>query len=152
MRYFQLLYCAQDKPDCVDKLHGGGDDGAKSIQRSRMGQLTTHVLDTAHGCPAGGMAVALFRCHSGGRDLVQKAQTNADGRCDRPLLEGAECMVGEYELVFQVGTYFKGLSLSLPDPPFLDEVVLRFGIADREQRYHVPLLVSPWGYSTYRGS
>ena len=117
-----------------------------------MGRLTTHVLDTAQGCPGVGMQLALFRLNGGGRALMRTVQTNADGRCDKPLLEGADFMEGEYELIFQAGDYFKSLSIQLPDPPFLDEVVLRFGIADPEQHYHVPLLISPWSYSTYRGS
>ena len=117
-----------------------------------MGKLTTHVLDTAQGCPGVGMQLALFRLSGGGRALVRTTQTNVDGRCDKPLLEGADFLEGEYELVFQAGDYFKSGSVPLPDPPFLDEVVLRFGIADPEQNYHVPLLISPWSYSTYRGS
>ncbi len=117
-----------------------------------MGRLTTHVLDTAQGCPGAGMHLALFRLSGADRALIRSAQMNADGRCDKPLLEGADFMTGEYELVFQAGDYFKGRSIALPDPPFLNEVVLRFGIADASQHYHVPLLVSPWSYSTYRGS
>lgn len=117
-----------------------------------MGRLTTHVLDTALGCPGAGMELALFRLNGGGRALMRATQTNADGRCDKPLLEGADFLVGEYELVFQAGEYFKTCSVALPEPPFLDEVVVRFGIADPEQHYHVPLLISPWSYSTYRGS
>jgi 5-hydroxyisourate hydrolase len=117
-----------------------------------MGRLTTHVLDTAQGCPGAGMKLALFRLDSVGRALIHTARTNADGRCDGPLLEGADFLPGEYELVFQAGAYFKTRSMVLPEPPFLNEVVLRFGIADPEQHYHVPLLISPWSYSTYRGS
>ncbi len=116
-----------------------------------MGRLTTHVLDTAQGCPASGVAVALYRI-SPERQLVCESQTNADGRLDAPILENDSFTRGKYELVFRVGEYFRQYQPDLPDPAFVDEVVLRFGIADDEQHYHVPLLVSPWSYSTYRGS
>ena len=116
-----------------------------------MGRLTTHVLDTAQGRPAAGLAVALFAL-SPGRQLLAEAITNTDGRCDRPLLEGAALQSGRYELVFQAGAYLRAAGVVLADPAFLDEVVIRFGIADPEQHYHVPLLLSPYGYSTYRGS
>lgn len=116
-----------------------------------MGRLTTHVLDTARGCPAVGVEIILYRVlpelHELGRGL-----TNADGRLDNPILEGDDFASGVYELVFQAGSYFRERSPELPDPPFVDEVVLRFGIADVDAHYHVPLLVSPWAYSTYRGS
>ena len=117
-----------------------------------MGRLTTHVLDTARGCPGADMQLELFRLDDGGRVLVRADRTNADGRCDKPLLEGVDLLKGRYELLFQAGQYFRTCSIALPDPPFLDEVVLRFGIADQDQHYHVPLLLSPWSYSTYRGS
>ncbi|MBL0125788.1 MAG: hydroxyisourate hydrolase [Betaproteobacteria bacterium] len=117
-----------------------------------MGRLTTHVLDTAQGCPGAGMQLALFRLDGGRRALVRATKTNVDGRCDTPLLQDAGFLAGEYELVFHAGEYFKARSIALPDPPFLNEVVLRFGIADPAQHYHVPLLISPWSYSTYRGS
>ena len=116
-----------------------------------MGRLTTHVLDTAQGKPAAGLAVALHAAERGTAPLAE-AVTNADGRCDRPLLEGAAMRVGAYQLVFDVGAYFDRLGLSLPEPKFLDRVVIRFGIADPDGHYHVPLLLSPFGYSTYRGS
>ena len=116
-----------------------------------MGGLTTHVLDTAQGCPAGGVAVALFSLQGGRRKLAE-ARTNADGRLDAPLLDADVFAVGVYELVFQAGEYFRASLDNLPDPLFVDEVVLRFGIADDQAHYHVPLLVSPWSYSTYRGS
>ena len=124
---------------------------AKPMETS-MGRLTTHVLDTTLGSPGAGMEMALFRLNGGGRALMRATHTNADGRCDKPLLEGADFLAGEYELVFQAGEYFKTGSIALPEPPFLDEVVLRFGIADPDQNYHVPLLISPWSYTTYRGS
>jgi 5-hydroxyisourate hydrolase len=118
-----------------------------------MGRLTTHVLDTALGRPAAGIAVALYRvAPSGGREKLGDFVTNTDGRCDRPLLEGAALVAGTYELTFAAGAYFDGVGLKLPDPKFLDEVTIRFGIAAVDQHYHVPLLLSPYSYSTYRGS
>ena len=116
-----------------------------------MGRLTTHVLDTANGCPAAGVAIALFRIQPQ-RELIAQSITNADGRLDSPILDGESFQPGVYELVFQAGDYFRDAGADLPDPPFVDEVALRFGIANGEQHYHVPLLVSPWSYSTYRGS
>ncbi|MBX3680634.1 hydroxyisourate hydrolase [Cognatazoarcus halotolerans] len=116
-----------------------------------MGRLTTHVLDTAHGRPGAGIAVTLFRL-DGGRHELGRCITNHDGRCDQPLLEGAAMEAGRYEIVFGAGDYFRAMGLDLPEPPFVDEVALRFGIADTTAHYHVPLLVSPWSYSTYRGS
>ena len=118
-----------------------------------MGRLTTHVLDTALGRPGAGIAVALYRvAASGQREKVGDFTTNADGRCDRPLLEGDAFKPGTYELVFAAGGYFDRTGQKLPAPKFLDEVTIRFGIAAADQHYHVPLLVSPWSYSTYRGS
>ena len=112
-----------------------------------MGRLTTHVLDTAHGRPAANMALRLLR---DGAVLVE-TRTNADGRCDAPLLEGGAFHPGRLRLEFEAGDYFRGLGVDLPDPPFLDVVALEFGLAE-DAHYHVPLLVSPYGYSTYRGS
>ncbi len=117
-----------------------------------MGRLTTHVLDTARGCPGSGIRVRLFSLAGGDRRLLLDTLTNHDGRCDAPLLEGAAFEAGPYELVFAAGDYFRAQGLGLPEPLFVDEVVLRFGIAAPTQHYHVPLLVSPWSYSTYRGS
>ncbi|MEL6223395.1 MAG: hydroxyisourate hydrolase [Cyanobacteria bacterium J06627_8] len=119
-----------------------------------VGKLTTHVLDTAHGCPAAGMAIALWSIHSdtGEKTLVKEIQTNADGRTDEPLLVDEALVSGVYELVFDVGRYFSARDASLPQPLFLDQVPIRFGIADASSHYHVPLLASPWSYSTYRGS
>lgn len=117
-----------------------------------MGKLTTHVLDTAHGKPGAGIRVELFRLDGGVRTQLVETLTNTDGRCDAPLLEGASLVAGRYELVFHAGRYFAASDATLPDPAFVDEVVLRFGIADAGAHYHVPLLVSPWSYSTYRGS
>ena len=116
-----------------------------------MGQLTTHVLDTANGCPGSGIKVELFRAE-GERELIASCLTNSDGRCAQPLLSGDEFTAGESQLVFHVGTYFAARGAKLDDPPFLDEVVIRFGIASGEQHYHVPLLVTAYGFSTYRGS
>ena len=117
-----------------------------------MGKLTTHVLDTANGCPAAGMAVALYRIDPAGSVLVKTIVLNHDGRADSPLLEGAQFVPGRYRLVFGVAAYFRGRGTVLADPPFLDEVPLDFGLATVGQHYHVPLLASPYAYSTYRGS
>lgn len=117
-----------------------------------MGRLTTHVLDTALGRPAAGLRIVLAYRDGGGARVVREAVTNADGRCDAPLLDGPDLVPGTYELTFHVGGYFDRLGVSLPSPKFLDEVVIRFGIAHADQHYHVPLLLSPFGYSTYRGS
>lgn len=114
------------------------------------GKLTTHVLDTANGRPAPGVEIELYRVENENRILLATARTNAGGRTDAPLLEDEALVAGVYELVFAVGEYFVGEAL--PAPPFLDRVPLRFGVADPGAHYHVPLLVSPWSYSTYRGS
>jgi len=116
-----------------------------------MGRLSTHVLDTAHGRPAAGMGYALYRQVPEGHALLAEGVTNADGRTDAPLLAGDSVAAGRYALVFAVGAYFRGLGVALPEPAFLDEVTLAFGMA-AGGHYHVPLLVSPYGYSTYRGS
>jgi 5-hydroxyisourate hydrolase len=117
-----------------------------------MGKLTTHVLDTANGCPAAGMQVALYRLDAAGAVPIKTLQLNHDGRADGPLLDGATLLPGRYRLLFSVAPYFRARGEVLPEPPFLDEVPLDFGIADAASHYHVPLLVSPWSYSTYRGS
>ena len=117
-----------------------------------MGKLTTHVLDTAHGRPGAGIRIELYRLEDTQRIALGRTQTDADGRCAQPLLEGAAFGAGEYELVFHAGDYFAALGIALPTPRFVDRVVLRFGIADAAAHYHVPLLVSPWSYTTYRGS
>lgn len=118
-----------------------------------MGRLTTHVLDTARGCPAAGMAVELWRLDDdGGRSLLKTVRTNADGRTSEPLLGDGALMVGSYELVFDVGAYFATSGIAQATPPFLGRVPVRFGIAEPQAHYHVPLLTSPWAYSTYRGS
>ena len=117
-----------------------------------MGRLTTHVLDTAHGVPAGGVAITLHRNMAERYALVRDAITNANGRTDEPLLEGEAFVAGRYRLMFRAGDYFRAHGTALPEPPFVDEVVIDFGIADAQSHYHVPLLVSPWSWSTYRGS
>ena len=117
-----------------------------------MSKLTTHVLDTANGRPGGGIALELFRLENNRRVSLGHFTTNADGRCDKPLLQGEDFVRGIYELDFLAGDYFARIGLPLPDPRFVDVVTLRFGIADPASHYHVPLLVSPWSYSTYRGS
>lgn len=114
--------------------------------------LSTHVLDTMHGQPAAGMQVALYRRTESGAELVKRLALNADGRTDGPLYADGELAAGRYRLVFGVAAYFAGRGVALPQPPFLDEVTLDFGVADPAAHYHVPLLVSPWTYSTYRGS
>jgi 5-hydroxyisourate hydrolase len=118
-----------------------------------MGHLSTHVLDTMHGCPAAGMAVTLQRVHAGKVETIESFTLDADGRHPGgPLLDAAAMAAGRYRLVFSVAAYFRGRDVRLPDPPFIDEVQLDFGMADAAGHYHVPLLVSPWAYSTYRGS
>jgi 5-hydroxyisourate hydrolase len=118
-----------------------------------MGKLTTHVLDTAHGCPAAGMGVRLYRLAGDGQaQLLKSVVLNLDGRGDGPLLSGDEFQPGRYRLVFGVAAYFRARGDELSDPPFLDEVPLDFGLSALGQHYHVPLLASPWSYSTYRGS
>lgn len=116
-----------------------------------MGRLTTHVLDTANGRPAAGMRIVLFRLDPA-PELLADVVTNADGRCEGPLLEGEAFVPGVYELSFHVADYFRAAGTALPEPAFLDVVPVRFGIADADDHFHVPLLAAPYGYSTYRGS
>ncbi len=117
-----------------------------------MGKLSTHVLDVAQGRPGHGVGVELYALDGGNRTLLKSVVTNQDGRCDAPLLEGDALRVGQYELVFAAGAYFDAQGIVLPEPKFIDRVTIAFGIADPGQNYHVPLLLSPWAYSTYRGS
>ena len=117
-----------------------------------MGRLSTHVLDTAHGCPAAGMKVTLQRVTDHEAHTVRGLLLNEDGRADGPLLDAASMAVGQWRLLFEVAPYFRARGVELPEPPFVGTVQLDFGIADVEGHYHVPLLVSPWSWSTYRGS
>lgn len=117
-----------------------------------MGKLSTHVLDTTQGKPGAGVKVALYAVESGARTLLAATTTNEDGRCGAPLLEGDAMKAGRYELVFDAGDYFAAQGVPMPEPRFIDQVTLAFGIAHTDQNYHVPLVVTPWSYSTYRGS
>jgi len=117
-----------------------------------MGKLTTHVLNIATGAPAAGMRIDLRALPENLAVPPSASLTNEDGRCTAPLLEGAALRIGRYSLTFHVAAYFRSMGVTLAEPPFLDEVVIAFGVADPNQNYHVPLLVSPWSYSTYRGS
>jgi 5-hydroxyisourate hydrolase len=117
-----------------------------------MARVSTHVLDTMLGKPAAGVVVELHAVEAGDRRLVKSTVTNADGRTDAPLLAGDRIQTGVYELTFRAADYFRRAGITLPDPPFLGEVVVRVGIADPAGNYHVPLLLSPHGYVTYRGS
>lgn len=117
-----------------------------------MAGLSTHVLDTAQGGPAAGVCIELFEIAEGKHQLVRSTITNADGRTDTPLLGDGQMRTGVFEILFHLGAYFAGQSAAAPGPGFLDEVPVRFAITDRTQHYHVPLLASPWSYTTYRGS
>jgi 5-hydroxyisourate hydrolase len=119
-----------------------------------MGKLSTHVLDTAHGCPAANVTVELWSIDQSilARNLIKTVKTNPDGRTDAPLLINAEVVIGTYELVFNVGEYFAQYADKLAEPLFLNRIPVQFSIADPSTHYHIPLLVSPWSYSTYRGS
>lgn len=114
--------------------------------------LSTHVLDTMHGCPAAGMQVKLFATNGDSATLVKSLTLNHDGRTDAPLFDNNSLQVGSYRLSFDVAGYFRAKGVQLPEPNFLGVVHLDFGVAQTTQHYHVPLLVSPWSYSTYRGS
>lgn len=116
-----------------------------------MSRLTTHVLDTARGRPAPGIRIELFALTKDRHTHLAETWTNADGRCDAPIAEGAAFGPGVYELVFHTGPYLCTVGASLSEPPFLDQIPIRFGVA-ADQHYHVPLLLSPYGYGTYRGS
>lgn len=116
------------------------------------GKLTTHVLDTASGKPASGLEITLYSAGDWGLTELKKVTTNSDGRCDQPLLEADEFKKGTYELHFAAGDYLRAAGNQLPEPAFLDLVPIRFGIADEESHYHVPLLISAYSFSTYRGS
>lgn len=116
-----------------------------------MARLSTHVLDTMLGRPAPGVRIVLTRLGPDG-GIIAEALTNADGRTDQPLMAGEAFRPGQYELAFHIGDYFRSLGIVLPDPPFLDVVPIRVGLSEVDGHYHVPLLASPWAYSTYRGS
>ena len=118
-----------------------------------MAGVTTHVLDVTRGRPAEGVRLELYELtNRSGRKLIAEVATNADGRTDKPLISPDQARTGEFELIFHAGDYFRRLSAELAVPPFLDLIPIRFGVADPQAHYHVPLLVSPWSYSTYRGS
>lgn len=119
---------------------------------SKTGRLTTHVLDTALGKPAANLKIDLYRIENEERQLITSALTNSDGRVDAPLVEGVGFMAGVYELVFHAGDYLRASGAAATDPAFLDRIPLRFGVADPTSHYHVPLLLSAYSYSTYRGS
>jgi len=116
------------------------------------GYLTTHVLDTAKGCPAEGIRITLYRVSGEASEKIAETVTNADGRTDSPILPAEEFATGRYELVFFAGDYLRASGQAGDDPLFLDQVPIRFGMSDAAAHYHVPLLLSPYGYSTYRGS
>lgn len=116
------------------------------------GRLTTHVLDTMSGQPAEGVRIVLRSTDTQDRTILVETVTNADGRCDKPLLQGDTFTGGGYELIFHAGDYFRAQGVVFPEPAFLDTVPIRFGISDPSEHYHVPLLISPYAYSTYRGS
>jgi 5-hydroxyisourate hydrolase len=113
-----------------------------------MGKITTHVLDTAKGRPAAGLRIEIYQ----GNQLLNSAETNADGRLNAPLLDAADLEIGVYEIRFHAGDYLRKTFEGLTEPLFLDVIPIKFGIADASQHYHIPLLLSPFGYSTYRGS
>lgn len=141
----------------LEAMLGDGVESGSMVEpkgiNARAGQLTTHVLDTATGLPAAGMRVDLFTIDdTGNARPLSTAYTNKDGRTDQAMLAGEAFMIGRYELLFHVGAYFAGAGIDLPDLPFLDQVPVRFAIADASRHYHVPLLVTPWSYATYRGS
>lgn len=117
-----------------------------------MGKLSTHVLDTTLGRPAQGVHIDLYAINGQERTLIKQTTTNSDGRCDEPLLQGDSMATGVFELVFHAGDYFAANGVALAEPRFVDQVGIRFGIADAQANYHVPLVVTPWSWSTYRGS
>jgi 5-hydroxyisourate hydrolase len=150
------IVCTTCEPSAPARCAAHQDRPAAAINTIRiqtMGKLSTHVLDTANGCPAAGMQVKLLRLQAdGSAQELRRLTLNADGRADGPLLEGQTLQRGRYRLVFSVAPYFRARGTALPEVPFVDEVPLDFGIDDTAAHYHVPLLVSPWSYSTYRGS
>jgi 5-hydroxyisourate hydrolase len=137
---------------CRFVLECGDRDPTLVKESLNLGRLTTHVLDTSAGLAGRDMRIELHRIDGTSRQLVADGLTNADGRCDAPLLDGTAFRPGVYELAFHAGDYFAARGVALPSPRFLDVIVIRFGISTADAHYHVPLLVSPYGYSTYRGS
>lgn len=133
-------------------MEQSADNKGHGENHGRHGRLTTHVLDTTGGCPAEAVKIDLFHVEGETKALLSSVVTNADGRVNEPLLEGENLKPGVYELLFHAGDYLKSSGVNLPDVPFLDLVPIRFGVFDSEVHYHVPLLISPYGYSTYRGS
>ncbi len=117
-----------------------------------MGYLTTHILDTMSGLPAAGVAITLFKLQGDNKVKVAASMTNNDGRCDNPILPESMFEIGKYEIEFSIGEYFQNKGIQQDSPHFLDEIIIRFGINNPNDHYHVPLLVSPYGYSTYKGS
>lgn len=117
-----------------------------------MGSLTTHVLDVAGGRPASGVHIVVKRMLDGALETLVETVTNSDGRCDRPLVAGADFVAGRYQIVFAMGDYYAAGRATTESPPFLEDVTIQFGVAHPDQHYHVPLLASPYGYTTYRGS
>lgn len=126
--------------------------GERTAQYNMTGKLTTHVLDTMHGIPGSEILIELYRMEGETAHKVATVSTNADGRTDTPVLEGQSMKSGRYQLIFYVADYYQRKGVSLDQVPFLDDVVIRFGLSDEEAHYHVPLLVSPYSFSTYRGS
>lgn len=123
-----------------------------AVAQSAPGRLTTHVLDTLSGKPAAGVRISFEAPQGEGWRIIKTVTTNADGRTDQPLLAGEAMQAGRYRIVFHVGEHFARLGVPLADPPFLDRVPVEFAVADPKANYHVPLLVTPWSYATYRGS
>jgi 5-hydroxyisourate hydrolase len=124
-----------------------------ALREQDLASVTTHVLDVSRGQPAAGVRVELYELAGGSdRELIADVVTNADGRTDKPLMSADQAHAGQFELIFHAGDYFRRRRAELADPPFLDIIPIRFGLADPQAHYHVPLLVSPWSYSTYRGS
>jgi 5-hydroxyisourate hydrolase len=133
--------------------HSGLDiAGKRREEQLGMGHLSTHVLDTANGRPAAAVRIDLYRLMDGAWAALSSIITNRDGRTDKPLLQGAEFTSGKYRIEFHVGEYFRKTGAALPDPPFFEIVPVQIGIADASLHYHVPLLCTPWSYTTYRGS
>jgi len=117
-----------------------------------MGKISTHVLDTMHGVPAQGVRIDLYRISGADRKLLKQAVSGSNGRCDEPLLQGDAMLPGVYELIFHAGDYFEAKGVPVAEPRFVDQIALRFGVAKPAQTYHVPLMLTPWSWSTYRGN